>query len=112
MALLQAANIGLRFLLELVGLAALGYWGFYTGNGSFVKWLLGIGTPLLAAFIWGTFGSPGAPYPLKGFLRLLLELFIIGAAAGALFLTKQSALAGLYTFIALTNLLLLHIWKQ
>lgn len=112
MAFVQSVNLGLRFLLELAALTALGFWGFQTGNDLGLKWLLAIGAPLAAAVIWGAFGSPGAPYPVQGFYRTLLELFIIATAASAIFFTKHYGLAGIYTSVALANLVLLHVWKQ
>lgn len=44
-----AVNLGVRFLLELCELAALGYWGFQAGGGALVRIGLGIGAPVLAA---------------------------------------------------------------
>ncbi|RIK40548.1 MAG: hypothetical protein DCC57_19460 [Chloroflexi bacterium] len=37
MTMIRAANLAVRFLLELCALAALGYWGFVTGNGASMK---------------------------------------------------------------------------
>lgn len=55
---MKAANLVLRFLLELGALAALGYWGLHTGSNELLHWLLGIGVPLLAAVVWGLFIAP------------------------------------------------------
>jgi hypothetical protein len=52
MLILKASNLGMRFVLELCALAALGYWGFKTGHGIFLKVILGLGAPLAAATIW------------------------------------------------------------
>jgi len=60
MVFLKSANLALAFLLELCMLAALGYWGFITGESSVSRISLGLGAPLLAAIIWGTFLSPKA----------------------------------------------------
>lgn len=74
------ANLGLRFLLELVALWALGLWGWKTGEGA-LRWVLVLGLPLVAAVAWGIFAVPddpsrsgGAPVPVPGVLRLVLEL--------------------------------------
>jgi hypothetical protein len=45
--LLQAANLALRFLLELCALGALGWWGF-SRDGAAGR-LLGPGLPVVAA---------------------------------------------------------------
>jgi hypothetical protein len=62
--LIKGANLLLRFLLELCALGALGYWGFKTGNATSTKVVLGVGAPLVAAVVWGTFLSPRAPIQL------------------------------------------------
>jgi hypothetical protein len=81
---IKLANLALRFLLELCALAALAYWGFKTGESVVAKIGLGIGAPLLAAIVWGTFLAPRASIPTPGFLRLVLELVVFGSAAAAL----------------------------
>ena len=84
-------NLALRFMLELAALASLGYWGWTQFDGVF-RFLLAIGLPLLAATIWGTFRVPGdasanggAPVPVRGILRLLIELTLFVFATWALF---------------------------
>jgi hypothetical protein len=62
----------------------LGYWGFKTEESVVAKIGLGIGAPLLAAIVWGTFLAPRASIPTPGFLRLVLELVVFGSAAAAL----------------------------
>ena len=54
-------NIALRFILEVCVLGFLTYWGFQSSQGILMKLVLGIGSPLLIAIIWGVFGSPAAP---------------------------------------------------
>ena len=61
---IKNGNVALRFLLELCVLVALGYWGFQTGQGLFAKIGLGIGTPLVAAVVWGLLGAPGSSWQL------------------------------------------------
>jgi hypothetical protein len=68
MVALKSINLGVRFLLELCMLAAVGYWGFKTSSGWLLKTLPGIGTPLLIAVIWGSFVAPKAAYPLHSFI--------------------------------------------
>ncbi len=63
---LKYSNLALSFLLELYILGALAYWGFRVGNGTFMKIVLGIGAPLLAALVWGIFEAPQASIPLSG----------------------------------------------
>ena len=80
-------NLALRFLLELAALAAYAYWG-WTAHEGIQRHLLGIGLPLLAAVLWGTFRVPNdpgnAPVPIPGPLRLLLEAAFFAGAVGLL----------------------------
>ena len=56
---LHVANEGLAFLLELMMLAVLAWWGATIGSGVAARVLLGIGVPIAAAAIWGVFAAPG-----------------------------------------------------
>lgn len=105
-------NIGLRFILELCALVAIGYWGFQLDKGILVKLLLGIVLPLVVIVVWGTFGSPGAPYPLTGIYRLLLEIAIMGGATVALFASGFTKLAVGFGSIVILNKILMYIWGQ
>jgi len=50
---LKAINAGLAFFLELAMLAGFGYRGFYGEKSALIKWVLGIGLPLIASVVWG-----------------------------------------------------------
>ena len=54
---MRAANLGLRFLLELGALAAVGYWGWETGDGL-LGWVLAIGAIAAVIAVWALFVSP------------------------------------------------------
>lgn len=83
-------NLALRFLLEIAGLVAMGYWGWAQGGGV-LRYVLALGVPLVAAFCWGAFRVPGeapasggAPVAVPGPVRLLLELAVFGFATWGL----------------------------
>ena len=83
-------NLTFRFLLELTALLSLGYWGWNSTSG-WIRFLLAIVYPVIAAALWGIFAVPEdpsrsgkAPVPVPGWLRLLLELSIFGSACWAL----------------------------
>jgi hypothetical protein len=84
-------NLALRFVLEVVALIAVGYWGWAGATGA-LRYVLAIGGPLLAAVLWATFRVPGdasasgeAPVPVPGWARLLLELALFGFATWGLY---------------------------
>ncbi|TCS75135.1 YrdB family protein [Effusibacillus lacus] len=110
--LIQYSNLVLRFLLELFALVAFGYWGFKIGRGMIVKIGIGIGAPLLAALVWGMFGSPGAPMPVSGLLHLILELTIFGLATAALYTSGHPAMAAIFGLTVVINRLLMYVWGQ
>jgi Protein of unknown function (DUF2568) len=97
--MVRAATLTLRFLLELGLLAALAFWGFTVGDGV-TSIVLGIGAPLLAAVIWSLFVAPKARYPVGLPVRVLIELVLFGAAAGALAAAGQPALGLAFAVLA------------
>ena len=84
---------GLAFVLELVGLAALAWWGFAWPESRVVSVLLGIGAPLLAVVVWGAFAAPKAAYGLPVGGVLLVKALVFGAAVVALFAIGHRGLA-------------------
>ncbi len=95
-------NLAVRFVLEIVALMALGWWGWNQAEGS-LRFVLAFGIPILAAVIWGTFAVPDdpsrsgrAPVKVPGIVRLLLELAFFAAATWALFAAGASTLAWIF----------------
>ncbi|GLJ62829.1 MULTISPECIES: YrdB family protein [Microbacterium] len=73
----------LRFLSELLAIAALAVWGF-------VAWafpwsiVVGIAAPALAILVWALFVSPKAVFAVHPFVRAVVELAVFLAATIAL----------------------------
>jgi hypothetical protein len=101
-------NLGLRFVLELIGLYALGYWG-WTQHSGITRYLLAIGLPFLAAVLWGTFRVPNdpgkAPVAVPGIVRLLLEAVYFGAATWALYTAGQPRWGLIFGIVVLVHYL-------
>lgn len=80
-------NLGVRFLLEIVAVVVLSMWGWKMGGAA--RYVLAIGTPLVAMAVWAVFRVPGdpgnAPVAVSGLVRLLIEALIFGGAIAALF---------------------------
>jgi hypothetical protein len=108
---LAFANAAMRFALELCALAALAYWGFTREHGG-LRFLVGIGAPVLVIVVWGTFVSPNAPLRTQGLLRLTLVVVVFGWAVAALASAGQTLLAVLLGIAAAVNTALLHVLKQ
>ena len=93
-------------------LAAVGYWGFKTQSGWWMKLTLGIGLPILIAVVWGLFVAPRAMYPLRGIPHLVLALILLGSGAVALFASGIPTLGWIYAITLVVNQVLLVLWKQ
>jgi hypothetical protein len=76
-------NLAVRFLLEIVMLIILGYWGWHLA-GNWERYVAAPGLPILAATLWGVFRIQNDPKPapveVPGIVRLLLEFILFGAA--------------------------------
>ncbi len=103
MTILQAINLGIRFVLELCLLAALGYWGFQLDQGLLLRIVAGIGAPLLAATVWGMFVAPKAANQLADPARFGVELTLFALGAGALWLAERPSLGAALLIAYLIN---------
>ncbi len=98
-----AVNLGIRFLLELAMLVALGWVGGEIGSSWVVRVLLAIAFPLVAAVVWGTFIAPKAPRRLADPAKLLVELVLFGAAVVGLAVVGHPVLAAVLGVVFLVN---------
>jgi hypothetical protein len=105
---LHAANLTLRFLLELASLAALAYWGFHTGHSAAGDILLGVGVPVLAACVWGVWAAPRSDRRLSGPALTALQLTVLGAGAVALIAAGRVILGVVMAIVVVVNAVLLR----
>ncbi len=105
-------NLGIRFMLELCILIIFGYWGFKTGNNALMKFLLGIGSSILFAVVWGTFLAPKSSMRLDEPWLFLLELVLFALAIWALYSSGKINLTTSFGVIYLLNKILMIIWRQ
>jgi Protein of unknown function (DUF2568) len=109
---IKAANLGLRFLIELCALAGVAYWGSRVSDTTAVNVLVAIAAPLALATFWGLLLAPNSNRRLDPPLRTLAELFALAAAVLALIAAGSPILALALAVAALLNGLLLHVWHQ
>jgi hypothetical protein len=103
------ANLAVRFVVELVALAAVGYWSFNatdTGGLRFV--LAGIAVTVFIAG-WGLVLAPTADSGLGKAQKDLIGTVVLLAAAGALAVAGQPALAAGFAVIIAVNAVLLFV---
>lgn len=92
---MAAWNLALRFGLELGALAGLGL-AAWKLSSSPLRWAAVILVPIAAATVWGVFNvlndpsrSGAAPVEVSGWIRLAIELLILGGGAVAIALTAR-----------------------
>jgi Protein of unknown function (DUF2568) len=103
----RAANLAIRFLLELCLLAAFGYWGAGATGGTIANVFLAIGAPVAVCVVWGLFVAPRAarPLPTIPWVAVQLVLFALGWAALA---SRGAQALGVSLFaVAVVNLTIL-----
>ncbi|EHR49194.1 Protein of unknown function (DUF2568) [Saccharomonospora marina XMU15] len=101
---LRWANELLAFLLELAALATLGYWGFTVEVSLPLKVVLGIGSPVLAAVVWGLLAAPRARFQLPVAGVLAVKAAVFAAATLALCVVAPQPLAiGFAALVALNT---------
>jgi len=91
-------NLALRFGLEVGALISLGAAAWLTDGA--MRWVAVIAVPVVAAVVWGTFNvlddpsrSGAAPVEVPGWVRLAIEITILGGGALALAIAGSRTLA-------------------
>ena len=110
---LRAANLAVKFVLEIGAVTALAYWGATVSSNGAVAVVLAIAAPLIAIVLWGRFAAPRAPRRLPLRLRVPFELGVFALAALALQGASSAATIGFASVVIANSLLLtlLHQWE-
>jgi Protein of unknown function (DUF2568) len=108
---MRAINLVLRFVLEVWALAALAYGGWHVAGPLWLRVVLAVVLPLVAAVAWGRWVAPKASHPIPDPLRLVPEWFVFGGAAVALAATGHSMLAAVLAVLAAVNRVALHLLR-
>lgn len=86
----KSFNLALGYLLEIMGLIAIGYWGWAQHQGV-LRYALAISLPVIAAVVWATFREADRTerrpplIAVPSVVRLLLEVAMFGFAVWTLF---------------------------
>jgi len=108
---LAVANLGLKFLLELVAFAALGYWGATVSSGA-VAVLLAVAAPAAAIVLWARLAAPRAARRLPLLKRIGFELTVFALASIALATAGLPLAAAALLLVVIANSILLTILHQ
>ena len=89
----------LRFVLELFAVFSLGFWGFVAWP---LPWniVVGIGAPAIAIVLWALFRSPKAVLHVDPFVKALVEIVVMAAAAFAWWALGQPVVAIVFAVVA------------
>jgi hypothetical protein len=92
------------FLSELAALAGLAIWGWTTGTG-WLRVLITVGAPLVAAVLWGLFAAPQAAFDVP-VLAVVVKLAVYGCAVAGLVAAGHPWLAAVLAVAAAAGSLL------
>jgi hypothetical protein len=108
---MRAFNLGLRFLLELCALAALGYGAAHPHAPWPLRVVAAVAVIAAAATVWGRWVAPRAKHLLPDPLRLVPEWAVFGSATVSLVLTGHPILGAVFAALAAVNRLALHLLR-
>ncbi|HEY6608420.1 MAG TPA: YrdB family protein [Candidatus Limnocylindria bacterium] len=106
------ANLTLRFLTELAGIAAIGYAGFQVAGPFPVRAVAGIGAAGLFVIAWSVAVAPNTVNGLTQPQKDLIGTAILFVAAAALALAGQPGLASTFAIVVFANTALLFVFGQ
>jgi hypothetical protein len=101
MGALRGVNLAIAFFLELAVLIAVCYWGFHLDGA--VRFVAGLGTPILFAVLWGRFAAPKAAKPLHGAANVAFQITWFACGAVALVLADRPVLGAVLGAVYAVN---------
>lgn len=86
----------LRFVLELGGIVALGFWGLHASKDLPIQVILAIGAPAALIVVWALFVAPRAVYPMPRLAQAITGGLLLEIAAVALVIAGQPLVGLVY----------------
>ena len=102
-------NLAIRFVVELLGVGFVGYWGLNASDDTLIGVILAIGVMVGFGFVWGLFLAPTATRGLSKVQKDVVGTGVLLVAAGALALAGQPMVALAYAIVVLVNAVVL--WR-
>ena len=106
---MRSWNLALRLGLEIGALIGLGLAAWTQTEGA-ARWVAVVVVPLVAAALWGTFNvvddpsrSGEAPVEVPGWVRLTVELLVLGSGWVAYGIAGYPAIAVVFAALALLH---------
>ena len=101
------ANEALAFLLEIVSIAALTFWGWRAGGV-----LLAFTLPVAAIVLWALFAAPRARFPVSLAAQLAVKAVVFGAATVGFAATGHPILAVVFAVLVVANTAAATVWRS
>ena len=107
---MKAANDGVRFVLEMVALVAIGYWGWRQGGSTLAKIAIAAAIVVGVSALWATFRTGSdAPVEVPTAVRVVIEVGVFAAATAALFAVGHRSWAIGFAILAAANEILNYV---
>lgn len=100
-------NLGVRFLLEIVAIASLAYWGYRLPSATATKIAISVIAPLLLIVVWAFVVAPGADNPLSQTTRMLIGSLLLLFSSAALATTGHTRPAIVIAVVIVLNTILM-----
>jgi len=102
-------NLAAHFLLELIAVAAVGYWGFQAVPDSPARILVAVAAPTALIMFWGLVVAPKANNDIPLGARFLIGAGTMLIAAVALAVAGEAVLAATFATAVAVNTVLLFV---
>ena len=103
------AALAIRFLVELLGIVAVAYWGWQTGPEGVGRIALAIGAAAALIVVWGFVVAPKADDPLRQQARDIIGTVLLLVAAAGLAAAGQPQLALVFAVVVVSDWLALVV---
>lgn len=101
---MKAVNDGVRLVLEVLGLIAVGSWGWRTGGSVSAQLIFSVGAVLLVAGVWAVIrADEGAVVRVATWVRVVIEVALFAVASAVLFQAGATYAAIAYAVAATIN---------
>ena len=109
---MRAANLALRFALELAAIAALVAFGLSLDASVAVRVVVAVAAAAAFIAVWGRWRAPKSGQRLADREGLVLELVLFAAATAALIAAGSAVLAAIFAALVIINEVLLQAFDQ
>ncbi len=109
---MRAANLALRFGLELSAIAALVAFGLSLDASVVVRVVVAVAAAAAFIAVWGRWRAPKSAHRLSDPDGLVLELVLFAAATAALIAADSAVLAATFAALVIINEVLLQAFDQ